>query len=119
MWAVDSADKEGTGHIEPQTLDPTLYSRSPSSSTEDWRMRQLAWLVPARMAGSSSSSAVRVYRSTRVRPAARAAVRTPSASSASPPSTAGSTASRCVCVQWRGRVKHSGHHRCCVGCHPT
>mmetsp|Transcript_8002 Transcript_8002/g.23635 ORF Transcript_8002/g.23635 Transcript_8002/m.23635 type:complete len:482 (-) Transcript_8002:4059-5504(-) len=76
----------------------TLNSSAPSSSMEDWRMRQLRWAVPCRMAGSSSSRALREYRSTSVRPAASAALRTPSASSASPPSTAGSMFSRCTCT---------------------
>ena len=52
---------------------PTLNSRSPSSSTEDWRMRHEALATPASTAGISSGSAVPAYNSTQVRPADSAA----------------------------------------------
>ena len=57
----------------PPTHPLALNSRSPSSSTEDWRMRHEALATPASTAGISSGSAVPAYNSTQVRPADSAA----------------------------------------------
>lgn len=66
------------GQHAPVPRPHTLNSSSPQSSRLDCLMRQLAPSSPASMAGSSRGRQLRAYASTKQRPAARAASRTPS-----------------------------------------
>lgn len=68
-------------HAAPQLLGCTvltLKSNSPHNSKLDCLMRQLSPSRPASTAGSSNGRQLRAYESTKHRPAANAASRTPS-----------------------------------------